>query len=311
MADWENLRHFAALAQCGSWSAAARLLRVEHATVARRVAALERDLKLKLVDRRGRRLTLTVAGQQMAPLVERMQRATETIDRAAIGARAELAGTVTISAPPALAAVMIVQPMVALGKRHPDLRIHIVGETRRASLDRREADIAIRLSRPIEGDLTVIKLGEIVFRLYASQAYLAATQPDDWKFIGYDKDMEAAEHQAALLQYMAGRPFALRVSTVDIQLAAARIGGGVAMLPDFMVADDDQLVLAAPNEPSVTQGVWLLVHTDMKNAAPIRVVAQELREYVTRRLRSGSAGSRPPEKGSVKRTKARRRAVRA
>lgn len=311
MVDWEDLRHFAALAQCGSWSAAARLLRVEHATVARRVAALERDLKLKLVDRRGRRLTLTVAGQQMAPLVERMQRATETIDRAAVGARAELAGTVTISAPPALAAVMLVQPMVALGARHPELRIHIVGETRRASLDRREADIAVRLSRPIEGDLTVIKLGEIAFRLYASPAYLAARQPDDWKFIGYDKDMEAAEHQAALLQYMADRPFALRVSTVDIQLAAARIGGGIAMLPDFMAADDDQLVLAAPNEPPVRQGVWLLVHTEMKNAAPIRVVAQELREYVTRRLRSGSARKHLPKKHSVKRTEARRRTVRA
>ncbi|MFA6266184.1 MAG: LysR family transcriptional regulator [Pseudolabrys sp.] len=306
MTDWEDLRHFAALAQCGSWSAAARLLRVEHATVARRVAALERDLKLKLVDRRGRRLELTVAGQQMVPLVERIQRATEIIDRAAVGARAGVEGVVTLSAPPTLAAAILVQPMVALSARHPGLRIQIVGETRRASLDRREADIAIRLSRPTEGDLTVVKLGEIVFRLYASPAYLAATQPADWKFIGYDKDMEAAAHQAALLRYMAGRPFALRVSTADIQLAAARIGGGIVMLPDFMAADDDQLVLAAPNEPSIIQGVWLLVHTDMKNAAPIRVVAQELREHVTRRLRFGSARKPSPGKRPVTRAKARR-----
>ncbi len=274
MTDWENLRHFAALAQCGSWSAAARLLRVEHATVARRVAALERELKLKLVDRRGRRLALTVAGEQIVPLVERMQRDTETIDRAAVGARAELAGVVTISAPPVLAASMLAEPIVALGARHPGLRIRIIGESRRASLDRREADIAVRLSRPTEGDLTVVKLGEMVFRLYASPAYLAATDPTDWRFIGYDKDMEAAPHQTALLRYMAGRPFALRASTGDIQLAAARIGGGVAMLPDFMVAGVDGLVAAAPKEPSVAQGIWLVVHTDMKNAASIRAVTR-------------------------------------
>jgi DNA-binding transcriptional LysR family regulator len=293
MADWENLRHFGALAQGGSWSAAARLLRVEHATVARRVAALEGELNLKLVDRRGRRLALTAAGERIVPLIERMQRETETIDRAAVGARAELTGVVTISAPPVLAAAMLTPPLVALGARHPGLRIRVVGESRRASLERREADIAVRLSRPTEGDLTVVKLGDMLFRLYASPAYLAATEPRDWRFIGYDKDMEAAPHQTALLRFMAGRPFALRASTADIQLAAARIGGGVAMLPNFMVAGIDALVVAAPKEPAVAQGIWLVVHSDMKNAAPIRAVAQELRQHMAHDSHGGVGKAKP------------------
>lgn len=300
MADWENLRHFAALARCGSLAGAARLLGVEHATVARRVAALEREMKVKLVDRRGRRLSLTVAGAQFVPMVARMQRDTEAIERAAVGARGELSGIVTISAPPVLAAAMLAPAIVELGKRHPRLVIRVIAESRRASLDRREADIAVRLSRPTEGDLTVVKLGEMVFRLYASSAYLAATDPDDWRFIGYDKDMEAAPHQAALLRFMAGRPFALRASTADMQLAAARIGGGVAMLPEFMVTGVDGLVAAAANEPPVAQGIWLVVHSDMKTAASIRAVAQELRQHMTGKTNNGRTMSKTPP-GKTKR----------
>ncbi|MBI1205184.1 MAG: LysR family transcriptional regulator [Rhodopseudomonas sp.] len=300
MADWENLRHFAALAQCGSLAAAARLLGVEHATVARRIAALEREIKVKLVDRRGRRLSLTAAGAQIAPLVGRMQRDTEAIERAAIGARGDLSGVVTVSAPPVLAAAMLAPAIVALGRRHPGLTLRVIGESRRASLDRREADIAVRLSRPTEGDLTVVKLGEMVFRLYASSAYLAATDPNDWRFIGYDKDMEAAPHQAALLRFMAGRAFALRASTADMQLAAARIGGGVAMLPDFMAAGIDGLVPAAPNQSPVAQGIWLVVHSDMKTAAPIRAVAQELRQQMAGGIGRGSAKAKP-SRGKIKR----------
>lgn len=109
MADWENLRYFAALAQAGTLSGAARQLHVEHATIARRIAALETELNLKLVDRRGRRLSLTVDGERIAALVEHMEKDAQAIDRAAESARSELTGDVTISAPPALAAAMLVR----------------------------------------------------------------------------------------------------------------------------------------------------------------------------------------------------------
>ncbi|HEX4325915.1 MAG TPA: LysR family transcriptional regulator, partial [Burkholderiales bacterium] len=73
MNDWEDLRHFAALARDKSLSAAARRLGVDHATVARRVAALEESLKLKLVDRRPRAYVLTADGERIAALAARME----------------------------------------------------------------------------------------------------------------------------------------------------------------------------------------------------------------------------------------------
>jgi DNA-binding transcriptional LysR family regulator len=278
MADWENLRHFAALAQAGTLSGAARRLDVEHATVARRIAALEAELNLKLVDRRGRKLSLTVDGERIAALVEDMERGAKAIDRAAEGSRTELAGSVTISAPPTFAAAMLARPLVAMRKRHPGIRICILGETRSASLDRREADIAIRLSRPTDGDLIVVKLTELSFQLYGSAAYLSQTSPGDWVLIGYDESMDVTPQQAALIKQMAGRSIGFRASTLEIQHALVRESGGVAMLPDFMAGNDSALMLAAPDQPPVMRDVWLVSHPDMKGSAVVRAVVNAVRE---------------------------------
>ncbi|SMF80961.1 transcriptional regulator, LysR family [Tistlia consotensis] len=279
MADWENLRHFLALAQDGSLSAAARRLGVEHATVARRVAALEAELSVKLVDRRGRRLALTADGERIAGLAGGMEREAQAVERAAAGARSALAGLVTLSAPPALAARRLAGPLADLQARHPALRLKILGESRRALLDRREADLAVRLGRPEAGELTIVKLGETAFRLYGAPAYLAATPPADWRLIGYDETMEDSPQQQALLRLAAGRPLALRASTAEIQLAAVRAGGGVALLADFMAEGEAGLAPAPTGaaEPLPVRGIWLALHSDLRNAAPIRAVVDCLR----------------------------------
>ena len=95
MTDWEDLRHFAALSETGSLSGAARLIGVEHATVARRVARLEAQTGLKLVDRRGRRFRITAEGEKIAGILCAMQEAAASIgerlratDAAAAGADA-------------------------------------------------------------------------------------------------------------------------------------------------------------------------------------------------------------------------------
>jgi DNA-binding transcriptional LysR family regulator len=278
MEDWENLRHFAALAHAGTFSGAARQLQVEHATVARRIAALEAELKLKLIDRRGRKLSLTVDGERIAALVERMETGARAIDRAAESSRTELVGNVTISAPPTFAAALLARPLVALRKQHPGIRICILGETRRASLDRREADIAIRLSRPTDGDLVIVKLTEVTFQLYGSPAYLNQTSPEDWVFIGYGESMDVTAQQAALITQMAGRSICFRASTLEIQHALVRESGGVAMLPDFMAGNDSTLVLAALDPQLVRRDVWLAFHPDMKGSAVIRAVVNAIVE---------------------------------
>mgnify|MGYP000636901199 CR=1 FL=1 len=275
--DWENLRHFLAFATHGSLSGAARALGVEHATVARRIAALEAHLSIKLVDRRGRRLILTPDGERISAIAHAMGADADAIERAAAGTRAEVSGEIAISAPPSFTAARLVAPLAALQKRHPGLRIRLIGESRSAALEKREADIAIRLSRPEEGELTIVKLAVMTFRLYASRAYLAETPERDWTFIGYDSAMALAPQQVKLRDIAAGRPITLTASTAEIQLAAVRAGVGIAILPDFLTEGDATLQRVSADDAVFRRDVWLAVHSDMKAATGIRTVIEALK----------------------------------
>lgn len=275
--DWDDLRHFAALAEAGSLSAAARRLGIEHATVARRILSLERTLAVPLVDRRGRRWTLTEAGLRLAAIAARMEGEAQAARRLADATRTDLQGTVTVSAPPALEAAILAAPLVGLQARHPGLTIRMVGEARTASLDRGEADVAIRLTRPESGDLTITRLGRIGFRLYASPGYLAACLPAEWRFIGYDGTPAPPPQQAALEAFAAGRPMAFMASSLEIQQAAARAGGGIAVLPDFLGRADAGLIAVPPDRPIIEREVWFVAHSDLMRSGPVRAVLACLR----------------------------------
>ena len=106
MFDWEDLRYFTAFAQTRSLSAAARQLKVEHATVARRVTALETALGLKLVERRPRAYFLTPDGEHIAELGTRMELESFAVQRAASAGQSSVAGDVAVTAPPAMAAAL-------------------------------------------------------------------------------------------------------------------------------------------------------------------------------------------------------------
>ncbi|NYF33483.1 LysR family transcriptional regulator [Sphingopyxis sp. JAI108] len=284
MPDWEHLKHFAALATGGTLTAAARELGVDHATVARRIAALEQELGARLVDRRGRRLTLTLAGEQVAAMAAQMAAQAVAIERTASGERSEVAGQVTVSAPPAFAAAMLADPIVRLRDEHPDLLICILGETHYSSLSQREADIAIRFGRPTAGDITAVKVGVVIFHVYGRADYLVNTAVSDRSFIGYDEALDAAPQQVALRRLAGETPLALRSNTIELQMALARAGGGVVLAPDFLAAPDPQLVRATDDE-IIRREVWLTFHTDLKGSAPVRAVANCLREALSRDLR--------------------------
>ncbi|ARQ09248.1 LysR family transcriptional regulator protein [Rhizobium etli] len=277
--DWDDLRHFLALAQTGTLLGAAKQLGVEHATVSRRISSLEASLGRKLVDRRGRRISLNRDGEQVARHAALVAVQTAAIEQLGRSSTTELRGHVRISAPPALSSVLLAQPIAAVRRNHPGVEITLVGEKRLASLNRREADIAVRMSRPEEGDYSIVKLGERSFHLYASRTYLEMVPPQDWTFIGYDETMNASPQQLRLVELAAGRPIAVRSSVLEFQAAIASLGAGVVMLPDFVVAESSGLQRIETEHP-LTREVWLVVHSDIKDVPSIRVVIDALKKVL-------------------------------
>ena len=276
MIDWTDLQHFLVLAREGSLSAAARSLGVDHVTVARRVAALEAATSLKLVDRRPRSYALTEDGKRVAAIGAPMEETAFAVERAAQAAKPGLSGEVSISAPPSFANLLIAPKLIQLRQQHPGIRIKLIGEKRAASLSRREADLALRLSRPTQPGLIARKIGYFELGLYGAPSYLKATPPHAFTFIAYDASMDDTPQQRWLTKFAGTREIVLRTNDLENQAAAARVGVGLAVLPKFLGDPDPLLEPYNSGQKPVGREVWLVIHRDLRRAPAVRAVASFL-----------------------------------
>ena len=279
MIDWQDLHHFAALARAGSLSAAARELGVDHATVGRRIAALERALDLRLIDRRPRTSPLTVDGRAIAELVAGMEENVEAIRRYSKSAVSGLSAAVKVSAPPSIAAHLLAPKAALFHTHHPNITLTIAGIARSVALNSGEADIAVRMIRPEESDLLVRRIGAMRFGLYAIPP-LAQTPEEDWVFIGYDAAMEHLTQQTWLRSLLNGRPIVFRATDVFGQLEAARAGLGVVALPIFLGDREAGLVRLPTAIPSPTRDLWLVTYPDLRRSPAIRAVMDFIADVV-------------------------------
>ncbi|WP_347557787.1 LysR family transcriptional regulator [Robbsia sp. KACC 23696] len=282
MFDWENLRFFLAIAQFGSLSGAARHLKVDHATVSRRLGALEAELQLRLVDRLPRASVLTESGRKVLAFAASMEEDAFSIARLAQADQVPMQGKVTVSMPPVLATNFFAQQLRIFSERYPNIQLSVASQTHSVSLGRREADIAVRLFRPEEPGNVTRRIGTMPFAVYASRDYSAATDPATWGVIAYDAQFADMPHQKWLLAIAAKRRIVCELSDITTQHMAARTGVGVAGLPVF-IGDNDPVLQRLPfdGEPFHRE-IWLVVHADLRHTPLIRTVIDFVSEAVGR-----------------------------
>ncbi|WP_263145441.1 LysR family transcriptional regulator [Pseudomonas sp. RIT-PI-AD] len=287
MFDWENFRHFLAVARAGTLSGAARSLQVDHATVSRRLAALESELQVPLVERLPRSCRLTPMGVQVYEQAKAMETSAFAVERLARASQEPLAGKVTLSAPPVLVTHLLAGRLVDFRAEHPSIQLSVSAQAQQVSLSRREADIALRLVRPAESSSVVRKLGQMPFALYASPDYLAMHRPEDWAFIAYDAQFADMPQQQWLLGIAGNRAIGCELSDIGSHLAAARAGAGVAGLPCFLGDEGPGLVRLEHEGPLFSRDIWLVVHRDLRRSAPLRAVMDFIAKAVTEKAGLG------------------------
>jgi len=284
MKNWEDIRFLLAVADSGSLSGAARKLHVDHATVSRRINSLEKSLNSKLIIRSTRSCRITPFGERVIIAAKQMDNASFAIDRLALSAQHSVAGKVSISAPPVLATHLLAKCLNTFYQRYPEIHLHIVSSATRASLSKQEADIILRLARPIDSNDVSRKLGNIPFALYSSNDYINKDNPKIWNFIGYNDDFAEMPH-AKWIRSMAGnRPIVCSLSDITSQIEAVKTGIGVGSIPRFIGDADAKLVRLVYNGDVYSPEVWLAVHADMRKSPILRIVLNFLTETINQHI---------------------------
>lgn len=281
--NWDDARFLLAVGRARNLAEAARGLGVSHTTVARRLAALERTLEVRLIDRTPDGPRLTPEGTALARLAEPMESAADAMMRRLAGADRRLVGRVRVTSTEALGARILAPSLAELAARHPGLTVELVPDPRMFSLARREADIAVRLVRPREHATVGRRVGRVAYAAYASPRYLAGPRAPE-RVLTYDAPVAGGE-VAWLLRRFPGAQVAVRTASTMALCAAAIAGGGVTVLPCFVGDAELGLVRLGPPGELPASEVWLVIHRDLRKSVRASTVADHIAGVLARARR--------------------------
>ena len=286
--NWDDVRIFLAVARAGQILGAARRLELNHATVSRRVAALEEALNARLFRRMTTGSELTSAGERFLGVAERME-------SDMIAARAELdgegdgvSGTVRIGAPDGFGVAFLAPRLGELTALHGGLSIQLVPVPLSFSLSRREADIAITVERPTEGRLVAAKLVDYALGLYASRAYVerhgiprTADGLASHRLVGYVPDLVISASLDYAADFSRNWSAGFSISSTLGQAEAVRSGAGIGILHAFIARAMPELV-PVPAVPPIRRAYWLVYHESVRPLRRIQTVASFIAKAVER-----------------------------
>lgn len=284
--NWDDIRIFLSIARTGQILAAARRLGLNHATVARRLTALEDSVGTRLFDRSTSGCLLTEAGSRFFERAERIEAEAVAAEADLGGDTPEISGTVRIGAPDGFGVAYLAPRLGKLTEKHPGLTVQLVPVPRSFSLSRREADIAVTIDRPETGRLVAGKLVDYRLGLYASKAYLQAhgtpATPADLSahdLIGYVEDLlysPSLNYGTEIAKDWTAR---FEIASALGQTEAVRSGAGIGILHDFIARDDPDLVPVLP-EIKLERAYWMVTHESSRPLRHVAAVQEFLRDQV-------------------------------
>jgi len=275
--DWQDVRIFLALARCGSLSAAARMLSVNHATIARRLHSLEESLGEKLVERRPDGYVLTPAGTHVLESASDMEQAAQVLRRGSQDGTPS--GLIRISSSPGLTVGFLVSRLPVLTARYPKLDIDLAPVLRSVSLERHEADIAIRFDKPKDGDIIARPLATVGYGFYGTEeACRTAEAGSNLVLIGFNEADSYLSQSTWVTKHFPRARIAFRAKDQFLQSIAARSGVGLALIPHYIGRADPMLRICDLSAVPPSREVYLLTRSRDRKDASIRMVADAVAE---------------------------------
>lgn len=281
MIDWSDLRFVLETVRQGGLSGAARVLGVNHATVSRRISSAEASAGALLFDRLPGGYQPTQAGLEAAGAAEAMEEASAGLSLA-IGSRDQaLKGPLSFTAPQLLIERMLAPLLPEFIAQHPDIELNILAANEALNLARREADVAIRISRSPTPTLHGSQVSEQRSAIYVSHDYAAALAADPDKPLDW---IRFTHWTRVPYEVRAAWPDIREVMTLDDMSAAVgtvRAGIGATRMPCFLGDTDPQLTRLPGLATFDYPGIWVLAHRDLRS---VKRIATFMR-FMSARLR--------------------------
>lgn len=264
--NWDDMKIFLAVAREESLSGAGRVLKLDPATVGRRIARLEEAVATPLFVKSPQGYALSAAGDRLLAHGEQAELAMRAATEALTGPSDSLSGQIRIGAPDGCANYLLPQVCAQIAEDNPDLDIQVVALPRVVNLSRREADMAITVSPPTAGQLLVQKITDYRLHLVASRRYLRDNDPietlDDLRgrrMIGYIPDM-IFDAELDYLGDLGVDRVPMASNSVPVQLKMAVQGAGLCVAHDFALPSHRPLRKLLTDDISLTRAFYLVRH---------------------------------------------------
>jgi DNA-binding transcriptional LysR family regulator len=271
-ADWDDLRLVLSIARARSLSGAARALGVNHATVFRRLGAIEARLGVRLFDRHKGGYVPTAAGEELERVAAGIDEQVADLDRRLTGRDLRLEGTLRVTTVDTIATTLMPPVMARFAAAYPGVTLELAVEKAIVSLSRREADVAVRpTTEPPEG-LVGRRIADFTFAVYAASTYLEGAgvrEERDHVWIVPDDSLGHLP-STKWVRRLAPSRVALRTDSFVAMAAAAAAGIGVAALPCYTGDSHPDLVRVGRPRPGLGATLWLLTHEDLRRTARVR-----------------------------------------
>ncbi|WP_048647889.1 LysR family transcriptional regulator [Nitratireductor soli] len=290
--EWNDLRLILAVGDAGSLSGAGRKLQVSHATVFRRLGAIERRIGVALFERTRGGYVATTAGEEAVSVARRLESEIHALEQAVIGRDLRPSGTVSVTTTDTLHYFLLGPILAGFCARYPEIDLDVIVSNHLFDLSQREADVALRPAMAPAAHLVGRKLGIIRQSVYGRRG-LARTGGPAWRekslpWVGPDHHMAYTDLEQWMARHGADQRCRLRVNSVLGMHAAVKAGIGVAVLPDYLARGDAELTrLDGVGELDVD--LWLLTHPTLRRAARISAFADFVSVAVRHALSAADA----------------------
>ncbi|CDG82387.1 LysR family transcriptional regulator [Janthinobacterium agaricidamnosum] len=281
--NWDDLRFVLAVARHGSVAAAARILKVTHGTVLRRLQKTELTLGTRIFDRLAAGYKGAEGGKLLIAAAETIEATVNETRRRLSGQRAEVDGKIRFTTTDALMECMVSPILASFRAKYPAITVEVMISNSQLDLQKHAADIALRPSVAPPDKLVGKRLGPLVFGLYATPGYLA--QADVASVAGLywllpDGALENSSVSSWLQRALPNQPAALRANSFIVLRQLAEAGLGVAPLPVMLVRPGSPLRCVSMVPKSGNSELWLLTHADLRYATRIKLFIEHMAEHV-------------------------------